>query len=195
MAFLLLLVPSTLYAAGSSGNRNFVVDKPFSEVMEALQKPEDLKKLLNRPDIEVLSLTLEEVTLDGETILGDKNLDLKYKAKIKIAGHIKIHTKEVGTLELWIEGYVQRSNNSATLHVYTTKTCGQLTYFNAWVVFSKQTEKTTLVQMHATIRVSIPCFRLRLIRRIANRVASNIVCCLIQDGLCQAERQIQSAVK
>ena len=195
LALMLVLIPSTIYGAGSSNNRNFIINRPINEVMEALQQPDQLMKLLNLPNVEVLDLTLKEVELDAQTILGNNKKDLTYSGKLAVSGHIRVKTRQAGTLELWLEGYAKRTNNSLTIQVYTTRTRGQVRHLNCWAVISKRTESTTLVQLHATMRVSIPCFRCRLIRRIANRKANNIVCCLLSNALHEAERQIRCRVE
>ena len=176
---ILLVLPSAANAA--CGNRTFTIDKPISEVINSIQNSEDLGKMLDMPGINIISLTTTEDKKDP-------------KNKLDIQGQIKIQNKQTGNLELWFAGSLKQADHYMMLHLYTTKTQGKLAFLNTWAIISKKTETVTKVELHGEMQVRIPYFRLRIVRRIVSREVNNFVCGLIQQSLCQTEKQLRKQI-
>ena len=191
---LVLLVPAQLFAAASTGNREFTINRPFKELTEALTDPETLKEMLKQTDVRVLELTLEEVDLEGGFDLQEPRETLKWSGKAKVSGRVILQTQR-GTVDMTLRGVLYRAKERLYVTLYSVRASGPVKSASITLNVWKRAEKQTAVHVKMHLGVRVPCFRCRLIQRIANRKASQIVCGIVRQGLWAFECKTRAIVE
>jgi hypothetical protein len=192
-ALALLLTTNTALASDAGSGRNFVINKSYKQVMEALDDPKSLEALLANRAVKVVSFNLNDIELEAEKDIKQKT-QWTWHAKATANAHIIVSTQR-GPLDLHLTGTLYRGDDKTWIDVHTTQTKGDVAYLSGRIEIHKVSENSTLLKLRVYIKARMPCFRCRLVRRIANNRVHSYLCGLVNNGLCKAEGRIRCQVE
>lgn len=188
-----MLTANTASANNTNQGRNFVINRPYEQVMKALEDPKTLERMLANDAVKVVSFNLNEIELEAEKDI-KQDTQWKWHAKATANAHV-IVTAQGETFDLHLVGTLYRGDNKAWIDVRTTQTRGRLAHLQGRIEIWKRSENSTIIKLRVYLKARTPCARCRLVRRIIYNTAHNILSGAACRGLCKAECNIRREVE